>query len=137
MTTLVTETVRITIDAPFEQVVADLADPSTHHEWGTEFFATPARPTADGEVVATVPRMGGEVRMRIDAHLDCGLIDIYLAPLGAPFGPPLPVRVLPNGDGVDVLFTLARFPGQTDSEWEDGLASMARELERLKVRHER
>jgi hypothetical protein len=137
MTTSLTETVRVTIDAPYEQVVSDLADATTHPEWGTEFFSGPTRPASDGEVVATVPRMGGEVRMRIDADSASGRIDLYLAPLGAPFGPPLPVRVIPNGDGVDVLFTLARFPGQIDADWEEGLASMGRELENLKRRHER
>lgn len=84
-----------------------------------------------------VPRMGGKVRMRIDADVASGHIDLYLAPTGSPYGPPLPVRVVPNADGVDVLFTLARFPGQSEAEWEEGLASMARELENLKARHER
>jgi hypothetical protein len=44
--------------------------------------------------------------------------------------------VIRNADGVDVLFTLARFPGQSDAEWEEALASMARELTNLKARHE-
>lgn len=137
MATLVTETVRITIDASFEKVTSDLADPTTHHEWAREFFSSPAQILGNGEVVVTVPRMGGEVNMKVDADTACGRIDLYLAPPGLPYGAPLPVRVVPNADGVDVLFTLARFPGQSDSEWEGGLASMARELEHLKTRHER
>jgi hypothetical protein len=136
MTTMVTDTVRITIDAPFDKVTSDLADPATHPEWGTEFFEGAARPGDDGEVIATVPRMGGDVRAKVDADLAAGRIDLYLAPLDAPFGPPLPVRVIPNGDGVDVLFTLIRPPGQSDPEWEEGLASMQRELANLKTRHE-
>jgi hypothetical protein len=136
MPTMITETVRITIDAPFDRVVSDLTDPATHPEWGTDFFAGKSRPAGDSEVVATVPRMGGEVRMKVEADPAAGRIDLYLAPLGAPFGPPLPIRVIPNADGVDVLFTLARFPGQSDTDWEEGVNSMARELENLKVRHE-
>lgn len=136
MATTVTDTARITIDAPFEQVTSDLADPITHPEWATEFFSGQARTTSEQEVLANVPRMGGEVHMKVDGDPATGRIDIYLAPLGVPFGPPLPVRVLPNGDGVDVLFTLARAPGLTDAEWEAGLASMQRELENLKRRHE-
>ena len=137
MTTMTTDTVRITIDAPFTEVTADLADPATHPEWGTEFFSGAARKGDDGEVIMTVPRMGGEVRSKVDADLEAGRIDLYLTPIGAPFGPPLPVRVIPNGDGVDVLFTLARVPGQSEDEWQDGLASMERELVNLKARHER
>ena len=60
--------------------------------------------------------------MKIDADPVCGRIDLYLAPKGAPYGPPLPVRVVPNGEGADVLFTLARFPGQSDAQWEQDLA---------------
>lgn len=135
MPTMITETVRVTIDAPFETVVADLSDPATHPEWGTDFFDGSARPANNSEVVATVPRMGGDVHMKVDANAAAGTIDLYLAPLAAPFGPPLPIRVIPNVDGVDVLFTLSRFPAMSDPEWEDAVASMSRELENLKVRH--
>lgn len=136
MPTETTETVRVTIDAPFKRVVSDLADPAMHPEWGTEFFVGPAAPGNGNEVTATVPRMGGPVHMKVDAQFDAGVIDLYIAPDGAPFGPPLPVRVVRNGDGVDVLFTLARFPHQKDAEWEEGLASMRRELHNLRLRHE-
>ena len=78
----------------------------------------------------------GEARAKVHADIATGRIDLYLAPIGESFGPPLPVRVIGNGDGVDVLFTLARFPGQSDDEWQEGLASMARELQNLKDRYE-
>lgn len=136
MTTLTTETIQITIDASFERVAADLADVTSHPQWATEFFASPAAPTGDGTYRTIIPRLGGAASVRIDAHVDRGVIDMYLAPDGAPFGPPLPIRVLPNGDGVDVLFTLARFPGVGEDEWQDGLESMRRELSALKARHE-
>ena len=136
MPTMTTETLSVTIDAPVDRVTADLADASTHPEWGTGFFAGPARPVGDGVWKSTVPMMGGEVSMKVDADVDCGRIDLYLAPAGAPFGPPLPIRVIPNGDGCDVLFTLGRFPGQPDEEWTAGLESMQHELANLKVRHE-
>ena len=131
-----THTLSVTIDAPYERVAADLADPATHPEWGTEFFAGPARPAGDGEIVAPVPMMGGEARMRVEADVARGLVDIYLAPGEAPFGPPLPVRLLRNGDGIDVLWTLARRPGMPDGAWSDAVASMERELLALKRRHE-
>lgn len=112
MATMRTETLRITIDAPAARVTAEPADPLNHAEWATEFFVGPAVPLGDGEFSVTVPRMGGAVRMRVDSNVEEGVIDMFLAPEGAPYGPPLPVRVLPNMDGADVLFTLARFPGQ-------------------------
>ena len=136
MSTLETATISMTINAPPESVSADLADPSSHLEWATEFFSGTAEDQGDGTWQVTVPRMGGPVLLRIDGDTTQGVIDMYLAPLGAPFGAPLPVRVVPNGDGSDVLFTLARFPNQSDEEWVEGLRSMERELTNLKARHE-
>jgi hypothetical protein len=118
------------------KVAADLADPTTHPDWATEFYAGPVRPAAGGDFIAPVPMMGGQVRHKIDADIAQGLLDLYFAPQGAAYGPPIPVRLVPNGDGVDVLWTLARFPGVSDQAWQQGLAAMARELQALKRRHE-
>lgn len=136
MATQTTRTVAVTIDAPIEQVARDLADPATHPEWGTEFFAGPALPGADGEVHVNVPLMGGPARLRVESDVERGIVDLYLAPGDAPYGPALPIRLVRNGDGVDVLFTLTRFPGQGDGAWEAGVASMKRELDGLRRRHE-
>lgn len=136
MSTQETATVTMTIDAPPERVIADLADPSSHLEWATEFFSGTAQDQGDGTWQMNVPRMGGPVLMRIGGDTKQGIIDMYLAPVGARFGPPIPVRVVPNGDGSDVLFTLARMPNQSDQEWSEGLESMKRELTNLKARHE-
>lgn len=136
MATQTTRTVAVTIDAPIEQVTRDLADPATHPEWATEFFAGPAQPGEGGEVRVDVPLMGGPARMRAESDVERGIVDLYLAPGDAPYGSALPIRLVRNGDGVDVLFTLARFPGQADDAWEAGVASMERELDGLRRRHE-
>lgn len=136
MATIQTRTLTVTIDAPFEAVVKDLADPLAQTEWATEFFAGPGIEGADGTVVAQVPMMGGEVVFRVEAVEEHGILDLYLAPTGAPFGPPLPVRVVRNGDGVDVLWTLSRMPGVPDEGWQQGIASMERELQDLRRRFE-
>lgn len=136
MSTLTTKTLTATIDAPFARVAKDLSDPTTHPEWGTEFFAGPAERMEDGAVLANIPAMGGEVRYQVEADVARGIFDIYLAPAGQDFGPPLPVRLLHNGDGVDVLWTLAKQPGMPEAVWQEGLASMERELDHLKRRHE-
>ena len=138
MPTGTTRTLATTIEAPFATVVADLADPFTHPRWGTEFFAGPAEATDGpaGEVRVNVPMMGGPARMKIDAAPEHGVIDLFLAPAGAPFGEPVPIRVIRNGDGADVLFTLARMPGMPDQAWDQAVASMSRELGNLKARLE-
>ena len=136
MSVLETTTVTVTIEAPFERVADDLADPARHPEWATEFFAGPAKAGRDGEVIVSVPQMGGDVSFRIDADQSRGILDLYLAPVGTAFGPPLPVRLVRNGDGVDVLWTLARPPHVANDDWSQGLESMRRELVNLKARLE-
>lgn len=131
-----TKTLTISIDAPFEKVVTDLADPATHPEWAKDFFEGAAKRIESGEVLVTVPMMGGTVRYKIEADTKQGILDLFLSPEGADFGEPLPVRLIKNGSGVDVLWTLTRFPGMPDAAWENGLASMEKELLALKVRHE-
>lgn len=135
MATLETSTLTVTIDAPFERVAADLGDPTTHPEWATEFFAGPTEPAGEGEYVVPVPLMGGRARYRVEADPDRGIFDLYLAPVGGEFGPPIPVRLVRNGGGVDVLWTLARLPGMSDEQWEAGLAGMELELQNLQRRH--
>ena len=135
MATFPTEVLKVTIDAPPDAVARDLADPCTHPTWGREFFAGPASARGDGDVDVSIPMMGGRARMRVDADVSRGLVDIYLAPGEAPFGAPLPVRVVPNGDGCDVLWVLTRSPGVADEQWGAGVASMRRELDALARRH--
>jgi len=127
----------ISIEAPPEVVAKDLADPATHSDWATEFIdGPPLERLDDGSVVVNIPAMGGASRFKVDADVQLGILDLYLAPGDAPFGPPLPVRLVANGDGVDVLWVLARPPMMDDEQWGYAQESMSRELQDLKLRHE-
>lgn len=137
MTIFETKTLTVAIDAPFEKVMTDLADPLTHPEWAKEFFAGPAEKTDNGYILAPVPMMGGTIKFKIESDITLGILDLYLAPQDSDFGTSLQVRVIRNGDGVNVLWTLLRFPGMSDTNWENGLVSMSKELLELKKRHER
>jgi hypothetical protein len=88
MPTLHTQTLPVTIDAPLSQVATDLADPTTHPSWATEFYAGPVRPAPDGEFIAPVPMMGGQVRHKLDADPARGILDLYYAPWAHPMAPP-------------------------------------------------
>ncbi len=137
MATQETRTLTVSIDAEFSKVAADLADPMTHPAWAQRFFAGAATPTSlPNEVLVPVPMMGGMVRYKIDADTERGMLELYLAPQGSDFGPPIPVRLIRNGDGVDVLWTLSRLPGTPDAGWQAGLTAMTEELQALKARHE-
>ncbi|MCH2318051.1 MAG: hypothetical protein MK524_17045 [SAR202 cluster bacterium] len=134
MTTFTTKTIAVTIDAPFDKVAPDLAEPFTHLEWGAEFFAGPVGQESSGGLIVHVSAMGGDVQYRVETDLEHGIFDVFIAPLDGHFGPPLPVRLLRNGDGVDVLWTLIRFTGMPNESWEQGIAAMEMELHQLKQR---
>jgi polyketide cyclase/dehydrase/lipid transport protein len=44
-----------------------------------------------------------------------------------------PLRVLPAGEGSEVVFTLVRRPGMTDTEFEDDAAAVRADLDRLRT----
>lgn len=74
----------------------------------------------------------GEVRLRFVPENPYGLIDHEVTlPAGETVSNPL--RVLPNGDGAEVMFTLFRQPGISDSGFEADAAAVERDLARLKV----
>ena len=133
---LETRTIKRSIASTPRQVTEDLADPGNHPLWATEFFAGPGEFVGAGIWRMKVPAMGGDVQMKVDSDIEAGIVDLYLAPAGRDFDAALPVRVIPNGVGADVLFTLARMPGQTEEAFEQGVESMERELDQLKSRLE-
>ena len=136
MTTFTTKTIVATIDAPFDKVAADLAEPFTYPEWGAEFFAGPVGQDSSGGLIVHVPAMGGDVQYRVETDLEHGIFDVFIAPLDGHFGPPLPVRLLRKGDGVDVLWTLIRLPRIPEEGWEQGFAAMEKELQRFNQHHQ-
>ncbi len=136
MTTFTTKTIAVTIDAPFDKVAPDLAEPFTHLEWGAEFFAGPVGQESSGGLIVHVSAMGGDVQYRVETDLEHGIFDVFIAPLDGHFGPPLPVRLLRNGDGVDVLWTLIRLPEIPELGWEQRIAVMEKELQRFNQHHQ-
>lgn len=136
MTTFTTKTIVATIDAPFDKVAPDLAEPFTYPKWGAEFFAGPVRQDSGGGLIVRVPAMGRDVQYRVETDLKHGIFEVVIAPLDRKFGPPLPVRLLRKGDGVDVLWTLIRLPEIPEEGWEQGIAAMEKELQRFNQHHQ-
>lgn len=121
---------------PFDMVASDLAHPETHPEWGTEFFDAPLKDNGDGSYSGQSKVMGGAFAYKVESDKDHGVFDLYLAPEEQDFGSALPIRLVKNAEGVDAIWVLAQIPGMPDEAFKQGCASMQRELENLKVRHE-
>ena len=73
----------------------------------------------------------GPMNLRFAEKNSLGVLDHYVSP--AP-GTEIyvPMRVLPNGSGSEVLFTLFRLPGMSDEKFAEDAGLVARDLEMLK-----
>ena len=128
--TQVRSTRAITIARPYAVVLTYLSDPTRYSEWAVEYFTSPV--TAIDENTYRMQTTLGPMRFRISVDHAIGAVDLYITGVDQPFSYSLPIRVLNNQDGVDVLFTLAREDFLSDDRWVESLAMLERELVILK-----
>jgi len=83
----------------------------------------------DGEWIAETPE--GPVNVRFTERNECGVLDHWVNPK-----PGLliyiPMRVISNGDGCELIFTLFRLPGVTDEKFSADAEWVMRDLTTLK-----
>ncbi len=83
-----------------------------------------------GEWIAQTPQ--GPVSIRIAGKNSLGILDHYVIPApGVEIY--VPMRVVANGSGSEVLFTLFRRPEVTDAEYEQDVKWVERDLAGLKA----
>ncbi|MGL4553311.1 MAG: SRPBCC family protein [Gemmataceae bacterium] len=122
----------IPIARPAAEVYAFAARPENLARWASGLGAVSGR---DGEWLrAETP--GGPIRLRFAPENEFGVLDYWVRPDGAPevF---VPKRVVPNGDGAEVVFTLFRQPEMTDERFATDVAWVERDLATLKAVLER
>jgi hypothetical protein len=102
-------------------------DPANFPRWATSFVRSIRRTEAGW--VADTP--AGPIGLRFVERNDLGVLDHYVTP--AP-GVEIysPMRVLPNGSGSEVVFTLFQLPEATDDAFAEDAAMVARDLATLK-----
>jgi hypothetical protein len=122
------DTQTITVEAAPDDVAAFLADGANLPRWAIG-FARNVRRDGDRWVVATAE---GEVPTVVDAHDAARVIDFRMEP--APGVDAVAhVRVLPNGDGSEVVFTQFQRPGLPDGVFDHLVAAVRHELVALKA----
>lgn len=117
----------IFIARPFDDVYEYLAKPENFSQWaaglgdGVRFV--------DGVWIADTPR--GAVTIRFSERNEFGIVDHYVYPK-----PDLeiyvPMRVVVNGSGSQVLFMLFQLPEMTDEQFEADAVLVQKDLETLK-----
>ena len=114
-------------DRPAADVYAYARDPANLPQWAAGLAAGIAQ--VDGEWVADSPM--GRVAVRFVEENPFGVLDHDVT---LPDGSTTtnPVRVLADGDGSEVVFTLRRRPGMSDAEFEADAAAIAADLATLR-----
>lgn len=117
----------VTIERPPSDVYAFAADPQNLPRWAKGLAG--AIEEVDGEWIADSPM--GKVTVRFAERNALGVLDHdVVLESGERFH--VPMRVVPNGSGSEVVFTLFRRPGASDDELEGDVAAVRRDLDGLK-----
>ena len=115
------------IECPADVVYAFARDPANLPAWAAGLGGAIA--LVDGQWRVSTP--SGEVVVEFVPENEYGLLDhTVVLPDGTSSCNPM--RVLPDGQACEVVFTLRRRPGMTDSDVEQDAAAVARDLRALK-----
>jgi polyketide cyclase/dehydrase/lipid transport protein len=120
-------TVSVTIARPPKAVYDYVADPANLPEWS--YFESIA-PAGDGRWTVTGP--GGETAtIGFAGPNELGVLDqdVEVAPGDVVH---VPLRVVPNGVGSELMFTAFRRPEYTDADFDADVAIVRADLARLK-----
>ena len=120
--------VSTSIDRPADAVYAYVANPANLSVWAAGLAESPLR-QIDGEWVADSPL--GRVVVAFVAPNDLGVADHDVT---LPSGEKVtnPMRIFPNGDGCDVVFSVRRLVGMTETEFGADVDAVARDLATLR-----
>ena len=125
--TLPARTLSISIAAPVEQVYQFVADAENLPQWAAGLCKAVRR----AEVGWIVETPHGEATLRFTQPNELGVLDHYISP--AP-GTEIyvPMRVVSNGSGSEILFTLFRQPKMSDAQFAADADHVERDLHTLK-----
>jgi hypothetical protein len=120
-------TLNVSIDRLPGDVYRFAANPENLSRWAAGLGRS-ARKEADGWVVETLL---GDVRLRFEPENTLGVLDHYVM-LPGEVEVYVPMRVLANGSGSEVVFTLFRLPGMTDEQYAADATAVQKDLQTLK-----
>lgn len=130
---LAAQTISVTIARPWREVYEAIWQPPAFARWASGL--SDALLEQDGERWrAQGPN--GPINIRFTAYNDFGVMDHYVD-LGNGEEIYVPLRVIANGSGAEVLLTLFRQPGMSDEQYAADAAWVRRDLLALRGLFER
>ncbi|MDR3707523.1 MAG: SRPBCC family protein [Capsulimonadaceae bacterium] len=126
----VSRTISISIDRDWNEVYEAIWRPEDFPLWASGLSSSGLTP--DGDVwKAQGPE--GSIRIRFTAHNAYGVMDHYVDTGGEDGEVYIPLRVIRNGDGAEVMLTLFRQPEMSDTKFAADAKWVARDLQALKT----
>ena len=123
------KTISVSVPCPWKTLYEAIWRPEFFPKWASG-LAESALERDDERWLAKAPD-GTVNRIRFTAWNEFGIMDHYVD-VGADQEIYVPMRVVPNADGAEVLFTLYRQPGMTDEKFDADAAWVAKDLKALK-----
>jgi hypothetical protein len=125
---LASKHISISIQRSAEEVYTFASDPQNLPQWAAGLSGSIQN--VNGEWIASSPM--GEVKVKFVDHNPFGVLDHYVTlPSGMVIYNPL--RVFPNADGTEVVFTLYRQPEMSDQQFADDARMVEEDLRTLKT----
>lgn len=119
--------ISVSIDCPADRVYEFASNPANLPKWAAGLGGVVKN--IGGDWIAESPR--GTVKVRFVEKNKFGIMDHdVILPSGAKIYNPM--RVFPNHDGSEVVFTLYRLPNVTEQDYAEDGKAVARDLEKLK-----
>jgi hypothetical protein len=127
MPVLRSTTLTVSIDCPPARVYAFVSNPENLPRWAAGLGRSVRK--SGGDWVVETP--DGAARVQFVPPNQFGVLDHSVRPAtGGEIV--VPMRVVPNGSGSDVLFTVFRLPGMSDDRFAEDVRLVERDLGTLK-----
>lgn len=128
MTTLLrSRTLSISIDCHPDKVFSFVSNPENLPGWAAGLCKSVSKSDAGW----TMETSQGPMKLRFAENNEFGVLDHYVSP-GPGIEVYVPMRVLPNGTGSELIFTLFQLPGMPDEKFAEDAGLVTRDLETLK-----
>jgi hypothetical protein len=124
---LESKTISVSIGRDPREVYEFVSNPMNLPKWASGLGSSIEK--IDDEWIASTPQGPAKIRFVDRNHF--GVLDHYLTPAPG-VEVYVPMRVVPNADGTDLIFTLFRLPGMTDEKFEQDAKLVLTDLMALK-----
>ncbi|MCW8086696.1 SRPBCC family protein [Sabulicella glaciei] len=121
-------TVSVSVNRPWRELYEAIWRPECFPRWASGLSRSTLQPEGDAW---TAQGPEGPVRIHFTGHNAFGVMD-HFVDTGDGSVIHVPMRVVPNGAGAEVMLTLFRQPGMTDEQFEADFAWMRRDLQALR-----